>query len=229
MDNNNEHVKLINYYALIISAIFGIFGGALVSFLGVPELKLRYISIAQLMGLVLVLLIRLLLTIKMKAKIKTTVKIVAVILFAGLVFSYMSFDKSFNKGTFSYTDSNDSTAYYVKGSDDQLQPAANFFAEGSARRQGKVPSDQDLVDNFGGINIREGVNNIPAVWLPSSISANKQKLINNYMIMAMLFVATIYFIVEVLVLIKKQSDLSLQSRKKRNLSKQKVAEVSDHG
>ena len=194
----NETVVFINYYALIATVIFGLFGSALINFLEIPELKLRYSGIASLFGFVLILIIKLFLKTKNTKTTKLFIKIIAAVLLVALIYCYNRFDTTFDRVTFKYTDANDSTALYIKGTDAGLQPSAAFFKDRNAKKFGNIPSDQSMIDHFGGINIRENINHVYDVWTQDSVVQNKNKLINSYMIMALLFVGTIYFLVEAL-------------------------------
>lgn len=215
MTENNGTIKFINAQALIVTAIFGLFGGALTNFLGVPELKARYISIACLLGLVLILLIKLLLKVPKKARIKMVLKIIAVILCVGLFISFFRFDKAFSDYTFEYTDADTVSSRYIKGSDEGLQQGAKEFIVKFEKDNGRIPSDQELLDEAGGIYEKAGINHIQSVWKPASVLAGKRILIRSYIIMAMLFLASIYFITEVI--------LIFFAERKKRISKRKPA------
>ncbi|MEJ8844604.1 hypothetical protein WG954_19580 [Lacibacter sp. H375] len=201
---NGAAIKFINAQALIVTAIFGLFGGALTSFIGIKELSLRYMSIAGLLGLVLILLINLLLRVSKKAYIKMILKLIAVILFVGLVFSFFRYDGIYGDATFEYTDIDTVKTNFIKGTDKGLQQSAAEFLQRFIKDNGRIPTDQELIDNAGGIYEKAGINNIANVWTPASILSNKRLLIKNYILMAMLFLASIYFITEVILIFYKE-------------------------
>lgn len=200
MTEKNETIKFINAQALIVTAIFGLFGGALTNFLGIPELKIRYMGISCLLGLVLILLIKLLLKVSKRARIKLILKIIAVVLFVGLFISFFRFDGVFSDYTFEYRDIDSVSSSYIKGSDEGLQRSAKEFIVKFEKDEGRTPSDQELLDNAGGIYEKASINNIHKVWTPVSILSGKKILIRSYIIMAMLFLASIYFITEVILI-----------------------------
>lgn len=197
-NENGAAIKFINAQALIVTAIFGLFGGALTSFIGIKELSARYMSIAGLLGLVLILLINLLLRVSKKTSVKLILKLVAVILFVALVISFFRYDRIYGDATFEYTDIDTVKANFIKGTDKGLQQSASEFLQRFIKDNGRIPTDQELLDNAGGIYEKAGINNIANVWTPSSILSNKRLLIQNYILMAMLFLASIYFITEVI-------------------------------
>jgi hypothetical protein len=196
MTEKNETIKFINAQALVVTAVFGLFGGALTNFLDIPEMSTRYISIASLLGLVLILLIKLLLKLPNRTRIKQLLKIIATVLFIALVYSLFRFDKIHEDSTFVFTRYDSVSTRYIKGSPAGLQPAANTFIEWYKKTNGKIPSDQDLMDNAGANNnIKSAIN---SVWTETSVIDNRRLLFQSYILMSMLFLASIYFITEVL-------------------------------
>lgn len=195
---NDAAIKFINAQALIVTAIFGLFGGALTRFLGIPELTIRYMSIASLLGLVLILLINLLLKVSKKASVKLVLKIIATLLFIVLVISFFRYDRIFGDATFEYTDIDTIKTNFIKGTEKGLQRSASEFLERFIKDNGRIPTDQELLDNAGGIYEKAGINNVAKVWTPASILSNKRLLIRSYILMAMLFLASIYFTTEVI-------------------------------
>ena len=218
-NENGATLKFINAQALIVTGIFGLFGGALTNFLGVPELKLRYMSIASLLGLVLILLINLLLKVSKKATIKLILKIIATVLFVVLVISFFRYDRVFGDATFEYTDIDSIKSNYIKGTGNGLQQSASEFLDRFKKDNGRIPTDQELLDNAGGIYEKAGINNTANVWTPASILSNKRLLIQSYILMAMLFLASIYFITEVILNFYKE-------RKKRAPSSKKTGKAN---
>lgn len=212
---NGAAIKFINAQALIVTAIFALFGGALTNFLGIPELTLRYMSIASLLGLVLILLINLLLKVSKKASVKLILKIIAILLFVGLVISFFRYDRIFGDATFEYTDIDSIKTNFIKGTEKGLQQSASEFLERFIKDNGRIPTDHELLDNAGGIYEKAGINNIAKVWTPASILSNKRLLIQSYILMAMLFLASIYFITEVILNFYKE-------RKKRAPTSKKI-------
>jgi hypothetical protein len=197
-NENGAAIKFINAQALIVTAIFGLFGGALTNFLGIRELTLRYISIASLLGLVLILLINLLLKVSKKASVKLILKLIATLLFVFLVISFFRYDRIFGDTTFEYTDLDSVKTNFIKGTEKGLQQGASEFIERFKKDHGRIPADQELIDNAGGIYEKGDINSITKVWTPASILSNKRILIQSYILMAMLFLASIYFITEVI-------------------------------
>lgn len=213
-NENGAAIKFINAQALIVTSIFGLFGGALTKFLGIPELTLRYMSIASLLGLVLILLINLLLKVSKKASVKLILKIIAIVLFVVLVISFFRYDRLFGDVTFEYTDIDSVKTNFIKGTEKGMQQSASEFLERFIKDNGRIPTDQEFLDNAGGIYEKAGINNVAKVWTPASILSNKRLLIQSYILMAMLFLASIYFITEVILNFYKERKKQAPSSKK---------------
>ena len=162
-NDNGAVIKFINGQAVIVTLIFGLFGGALTKFLGIAELSLRYMSIASLLGLVLILLINLLLKVSKKASVKLILKLIAILLFVGLIISFFRFDRIFGDATFEYTDIDSVKSNFIKGTDKGLQRSASEFLVRFVNDNGRIPPDQELLDNAGGIYEKAGINNITKV------------------------------------------------------------------
>ncbi|PSR53207.1 hypothetical protein AHMF7605_06520 [Adhaeribacter arboris] len=181
-------IKLLQYRALFMSILFGLFGNALSKLLVIDEMTWYYTALASLIGLVVNLLVSFLLKGKWTTRMKNIVKIVCVLFFLGLITTVYLHTKFFMEGTFSYSDFNNKVSYYVKGYEYTAQ-ALKFKNENP-----RITSDEDLVfEGFGGPKKKH------LVWTEQSITDNTLKLIASYSLTIIFFVGIISVLLEVLV------------------------------
>jgi energy-coupling factor transporter transmembrane protein EcfT len=197
-------VNLIKYRAFLITAIFGLFGGALTSLLNIEELKSTYIGLSLLISLVISLLISFFLKLKWTRKTRDRVKMISLALFLLMLVAMYFFIKTFNNNTFYYKDIvSKKGGYYVKG--DELQDNAKSYMEAYQKAKGTELSPEQLIIDKG------GPENADQVWRKTSINNNKLGLLVSYSLLVITFVSSVCLLTEVLASrYKKSTEKSIE-------------------
>jgi hypothetical protein len=181
-------IKLLQYRAALISALFGLFGSALSKLLVIDELTLYYTALSSVLALVVNLLVSFLLKSKWNASMRNYTKLICILCFLGLIATVYIHTRYFMAGTFPYRDYDDKVSYYVKGY--EYSYSAKEFKDAHPY----IGSDADL--------IREGFGS-PAekdkVWTVQSIDKTRLRLISSYSLIVIFFVGIISILIEVLV------------------------------
>lgn len=180
-------INLLKYRAGLIAVMFGLFGGALSKLLEIDEMTKFYTALSSLIGLVISLLVSFLLKGKWSNHLKNNLKIISIILFAGLILTAYLHTKYFMECTFSYPNYDGSTSYYVKGY--EYTPLAQKYKASHP----EIKSDTDLI--YIGFSPAE----IDMVWTQESIQENLLKLITSYSLLVIFFVSIVSLLMEVLI------------------------------
>ena len=177
-------LTILKYRVLLITAIFGAFGGALSLLLKVEDLKSYYPSLAALIALIVSLLISFLIKARWNTRHRNKLKIVSALLF-GLFLATAFFHTYYViNDTFEYREFAKMTRY-VKG--EYTQAAINY------KKGHPAEEDIDALKNYFG-----GTAGIGLFWTRTSINNNIFKLIVTYCCLVMFFVGAVSLVTEVL-------------------------------
>ncbi|MFZ1675786.1 MAG: hypothetical protein WAT91_00855 [Saprospiraceae bacterium] len=186
--------KTLTIRAALITAMFGLFGGALVKLLKIDELQEYYYALTPLLALIVSFIISFLLNGKRTVKMRNKLRVISVVAFVGLLIMLFFHTRMYLSSTFRAKDFDDTVGFYVKGNDHSYTPAAlKFKAEHPS-----ITSDADLItEGFGGPDGKS------SAWTQESIDNNILWLITSYSLVIILFVAILTMMLEILT--KKES------------------------
>lgn len=180
-------IILLKYRAILIGALFGLFGGALSQLLAIEEMALYYTALASIIAIVVNLLVSFMLKGRWNTHVKYSLKAISIFLFLALIISLYSHTNYFLRGTFPYRDFEDQVSYYIKGS--EYTPIAKKFIQENPF----IQSDEDLIrEGFGSPDEKD------KVWTQESINNNWMKLLTTYCLIIIFFVALISILLEIL-------------------------------
>ena len=179
-------IKLIKYRIAIITLLFGVFGKALSSILGIQDLQVQYIGIACLIAFIINLLTSFLLKRTWKKKVRSVLQIISLLLFLMLIISIAFHIYYFQEHTFAYYGFKDEKSLYIKGDEytrlgDSLK-AAHPYAQ-----------DGDLLKCCLG-----GPQGASTLWVPSTITMNTLILLASYGCIIIFFSFLVSMLVEIL-------------------------------
>lgn len=177
-------ITLLKYRVLLVTFLFGAFGGALSLLLKIEDLKTYYPSLAVLIALTVSLLISFLIKARWETGFRNKLKVAATLLFvlflvSAFVHTYLIINRTIEVREF------DTMSRYVTG---------DYSAAGLAYiKAHPTQTDKEaLYNEFGGA---EGV---PIYWTPTSINNNILLLIITYCAVVLFFVACISLLAEIL-------------------------------
>jgi hypothetical protein len=177
-------IAILKYRVLLITILFGAFGGALSLLLKIEDLKTYYPSLAILIALTVSLLISFLIKAKWNIRLRNQLKAISVVLFilflaAAVLHTYYIIDR-----TFEYTEF-DEVNRYVKGTYSSL-------AYDYKKKYPNLSDEEILYERLGGTSA------IDVYWTKESINKNIFSLIITYCCIVLFFVACISLILEVI-------------------------------
>lgn len=177
-------IAILKYRVLLITILFGAFGGALSLLLKIEDLKTYYPSLAILIALTVSLLISFLIKAKWNIRLRNQLKAISVVLFilflaAAVLHTYYIIDRTFEYREF------DEVNRYVKGSYSSL-------AHDYKKKYPNLSDEEILYERLGGTSA------IDVYWTKESINKNIFSLIITYCCIVLFFVACISLILEVI-------------------------------
>lgn len=177
-------IAILKYRVLLITILFGAFGGALSLLLKIEDLKTYYPSLAILIALTVSLLISFLIKAKWNIRLRNQLKAISVVLFilflaAAVLHTYYIIDRTFEYREF------DEVNRYVKGSYSSL-------AYDYKKKYPNLSDEEILYERLGGTSA------IDVYWTKESINKNIFSLIITYCCIVLFFVACISLILEVI-------------------------------
>ncbi|MBK9984827.1 MAG: hypothetical protein IPP15_21100 [Saprospiraceae bacterium] len=186
--------KTLTIRVALITAMFGLFGGALVKLLKIDELQEYYYALTPLLALIVSFIISFLLNGKRTVKMRNKLRVISVVAFVGLLLMLFFHTRMYLSSTFRAKDFDDTVGFYVKGNDHSYTTVAlKFKAEHPS-----ITSDADLItEGFGGPDGKS------SAWTQESIDNNILWLITSYSLVIILFVALLTMLLEILT--KKES------------------------
>lgn len=177
-------IAILKYRILLITILFGAFGGALSLLLKVEDMKTYYPSLAILISLAVSLLISFLIKAKWETRFRNKLKLAATVLFVLFLVSsffhtYLIIDRTFEYREF------DKMSRFVKG--DYSAIASDY------KTKHRYQTDEEaLYNEFGGT---EG---IKIYWTKESVNKNIFLLIVTYCCIVLFFVSCISLLIEIL-------------------------------
>lgn len=177
-------VTIIKYRILLITVLFGAFGGALSLLLKIEDLKSYYPSLAILIAFSVSLLISFLIKAKWSTHLRNQLKVIVAIVFflflaTAFLHTYYIIGKTFEYRNFDEVDR------YVKG--DYSAAALTY-----KKKHPDLTDEEALYDDFG------GVSGISIYWTPQSVNKNILILIISYCMVILFFVACVSLLTEIL-------------------------------
>lgn len=180
-------IVLLKLRVVLITLLFGLFGGALSLLLNVDELHDYYAGLAALIALCVSLLVSFLIKAKWNVAYRNQLKKVSALLFFLFIIAAFMHTYLFINSVFKYKDFDNNISYYVKGTV-YTQAALNCRKDHPT-----ISSDAAMM-----VNCFESPENKGDAWTEESINNNTVLLIISYCMVIMFFVGTVSLLGEIL-------------------------------
>ncbi|RTL60263.1 MAG: hypothetical protein EKK37_05345 [Sphingobacteriales bacterium] len=180
-------LSILKSRVILVTALFGVFGGALSLLLKIDEMQRYYVALSMLVAFLISLLLSFLLKGSLKGRMKQTLKIILSVGFVLFIVSALYHTKIFLEKTMAY--------HYPAGSRTSYLVKANNYSEDGKKRKAlnAAMTDEELLyQQLGGPGGKRHL------WDSGEIDSNTFSLITSYIILIIFFSGSVFALLEIL-------------------------------